>query len=300
MSEPRRSSGLALDARGLAFGDAVAADEAVLGFHEHFDAWRPGVWLEVAGPGWRVPVDDGYREVRAALRARFPDRPFTSDWASSGRFAGLVLGRAPGPAWAALVGVVGVVVIATGVLAGPVAAVVAAVGWSWPLARARAAVWVLPAGVRVGPAWAPLVGWHEVTEVRASRVPRGWLLRVIGAEGAVRLQVPESTWPALRARLRRLGGLVPQEVPVDLDERYAALRTLAVGAPWGALVAVLAVGLVAPDPWAVWTLGGLLAATLAFVGAAIEARIDGWRLGGIFWMCVAYGTALLALLLSLL
>ncbi|MCB9663491.1 MAG: hypothetical protein H6732_05245 [Alphaproteobacteria bacterium] len=284
---------------GLGFGPAEVDDAGVRGFHEHFDPWRAQVWLEVAGPGWRVPAEDGYREVRAALRARYPDRPFTSDWSGTGRFPGLVLGLPPGPAWTVLLAIVGAVVLVTGAVAGPVAGVLAGLGWTWPLARARAAVWVLPEGVRVGPAWAPLRGWHEVEALRVGRARRGVVLRVLGTHGAVRVPLPAATWPAVRARLRRLGGLVPQEVPVDLDERYGRFRAAAVGAPWGVLGAVLVAGALSPDPWGVWSVGGLVAAAVGFVGAAVEARLDGWRLGGIFWMTVAYGAALLALLLAM-
>lgn len=283
----------------LQHGDAEVRDAEVLGFHEHFDPWRARVVLEVVGPGWRIPVDDAYAPIRTSLRRRFADRPFTADWALSGRFAGLVLGGPPAP-WTAVAFTVALgAALVCGALGGPVVGVVVAIGLGFALSRVRSGVVVRPTGLSVGPAWAPEVPWHEVDRVVYDIGARSVLLRAWTPYGVSVARLPVSSWPACRARIRRLGGLVPERrTHVDLEERYRAARGLAVAAPWAVLAVGTVVGALSPQPFLVWTWTGLAASGAAFVGAAVEARISGWRTGGIFWMTAAYAVVLIAVLLA--
>lgn len=303
---------LGLSDAGLTRGDASVDDAGVLGFHEHFDPWRARVWLEVAGPGWRVPVDlpsdrrgdaarapsDGYRDLRRALRTRYGDRPFTADWTASGRFDALVLGLPPAPAMLVAVVLVVAVVTLTGIVAGPAVAVASVGGWVWGVGRLRAAVVVRPDGVIVGPAWTPLTPWHEVGRITVTEGRRGVRLRVWTDDGLLVATVPAALWPACRARLRRLGGLVPEVADVDTAERYLRWRALAAGGPWGVLAGALLAGAASGAPFVVWTYGGLAAAAAGFVGAAVEAWLTGWRNGGVFWMTAAWAVVLVGLTLA--
>jgi hypothetical protein len=289
---------LALVEGGLVHAGRRVDDLDVRGFHERFDPWRARVWLEVAGPGWSVPIDEGYADLRRSLRTRFRDRPYTADWSREGAFPALVLGGAPAPWFVAACVVVLATVVAAGVGLGPWAGVIAALAWAWPLGRVRPAIVVSPTGLRLGPAWVAEVPWHEIEAVRVTVSGRAVRLRAVTPHGVAHARVPRATWPACRARLRRLGGLVPEEVEVDTDERYAAWRAWAVGLPWGVLAGVLIGGALAPSPFLVWAWGGLAAAGLGFVGAAVEARLQGWRAGGIVWMTAAYALLLAGLILA--
>lgn len=274
-------------------GRAVPADD-VLGFHERFDPWRGAVWLEIAGPGLRVRVEEGYGDVRARLRRRFPRLPYTADWAPTGRFPALVLGGPPAPWTALVVGVAAAVTAAVGALAGPGAGLLAALGLVWPVGRLHAALQVDAVGLRAGPVWAPVLGWHEIHEVRAKVEGRRTRLFVAHEGGVAELQVATAVLPAVRARVERLGALPLVPGGLDLDLRYRAMRPAALGLPWGVLGAVLVAAPWFDDPWKALARGLLVAAATGMVGAAVEARLSGWRTGGIFWMTVAWGALLAA------
>lgn len=292
------TGGLRVTASGLDGSGHVWPAAALLGFHEHFDAWRGVVWLQVAGPDLWVRADDTYGALRAQLRQRFPELPFTSDWARTGRFEGLVAGGAPAPWWAFAVLVTGAVVAVSGAIGGVFWGVVAAACWLVPLARLRAGLEVHAVGLRAGPLWAPLVAWHEVDAVVAQPLGAGMDVRVLSRRGVGRVHVPLAVWPAVQARLWRLGGVRVQRSPVTLDERYVGWRAAARGAPWGVLAGTVVGALVVPQGWTVVALGGLAAGAVGFVGGAVEARLDGWRTGGILWMTLAYATVLLAWVLA--
>lgn len=274
--------------------------EEILGFHERYDAWRGRVWLHVAGPDVSVRVGEGYGALRAALRARHPRLPFTSDWGATGRFQGLVLGAPGAPLTVGLTGVALAACAVAGAVLGTWAGALVGLGLVWPLGRLRTAVLVRREGIAAGPAWAPWIGWHEVSEVRVS--PRGRRVRVwVAHQGGVStVDLPAAVVPALRARLRRLGALPLVEGSFHLDLRYLSWRPLAAGAPWGVLLAVCLLAPLAADPWLALSRGLLVAAAVGMVGAAVEARLAGWRTGGVFWMTAAWAAALVAMALGLL
>lgn len=264
----------------------------VTGFVERFSPWTGRAWLVVLGPGWEIPLDAGYGPVRRALREALPDRPFDADWAD-GRFPPAPLGLPSGLVFAGAALVVlslsMAVVLRLGL--GPGVGVILA--GLWPLGRLRVAVAVRREGLRVGPPWAPVIPWHEVGGVcvqRAGRSARVWLR---GSRVAGRARVPAVLLPALRARLRRLGGMELEESVPTLDDRYAAALGPVTGIPWGLLVAT-AVGLVVlPNhAWTVLTAGVLASLGTAMLAAAVEARATGWGAGA-----VLYGTAMYALVL---
>lgn len=291
-----------VDGAGLVWGDVVAPAASVLGFHESYDPWASRVVLHVVGPDWAVPVDDAVRDaygpVRAALRAAFPDRPFTSDWGETGRMPGLVLGGAPAPWFAALCLLVAAGSAGVAATLGPGAGLLFALGWWWPLGRLRPGAEIDGVGLRFGAAWVPRASWHEVVDVSVEPAGRrGVRLRARTADGLQEVVVPSVLLPALRARLWRLGGLrLRTDVPA-LDLAYARWRAAARGVPWGLLAAACLAVPFSPAPFRVLALGALASAAAGFVGAAVEARVSGWRNGGIVWMTLAWATCLLTLFL---
>lgn len=278
--------------------DQVPAD-GVLGFHERFDPWRARVVLEVDGPGWSIPADEGYGSLRHALRRTFPDRPFTADWSLQGLFPGLVGGRAPAPMWAFGVALALLTVWGLTLVAGPWMGALLAVGMWWPLGRARASATVDPVGLRLGPAWSPRVPWHEVQAVGAEVLREG-VVRVVARSrhGVQEMELPEGLLPPLRARVHRLGGLTVGQVPARLDAMYLRWLGAARGGPWVLLLLGLGWAALAPEPFGVLTATVILSTAAALVGAAVEARVAGWRNGGIVWMTGAWGVLLLGALLA--
>jgi len=284
---------------GLRLGTREAASSEVLGFHERFDPWRGRVVLDVDGPGWSIPVDEDYGALRSRLRTRFPDRPFTADWSLQGLFPGLVAGRAPAPMWAFSVAVALGLSWLTALVLGPWVAGVLALGMWWPLGRARASATVDAVGLRLGPSWAPRVPWHEVEAVGAEAVGSG-AVRVVArsADGIQEVVLPAILLAPLRARLMRLGGLAVGAVPARLDGMYLRWLAVARGAPWGLLAAGLLAATWFDAPFVVLTITVVLSTAAALVGAAVQARVAGWRNGGIVWMTAAWGVLLLGALLA--
>lgn len=275
----------------LIWGGRTAPLDAVEGFTERFDPWTGRAWLHVRGPGWRVPIEAGYGRTRAMLRDAFPDRPFDADW-DDGRFPACPGGL---PVDLATAGAAGVALVAACTAAwwmGAAAGAAVVVAASWPLARLRDAVVVRRAGFRAGPAWAPLVPWHELSAVcwrREGRRARVWAR---GARGGGSATIPVALLPALRARVRRLGALAVTEASPDLDDRYARWLDAASGAPWGLLLATIALAMAAHEPWPVLAGGFLVVAGASAVAAAIEARATGWGAGAVLWSTAVYATVL--------
>ena len=137
------------------------------------------------------------------------------------------------------------VLVAAAALAGSaVGAVGGAVFGGWLVARWLDGVEVTARGVRVGPPWALIVPWHAVRGlgfVRVNRAVEVWVATDRGV--ATTGTVPPVLVPAVRARIRRLGGLALTEGTGGpggvLDLRYARWQPAAAGIPWGVGLGVL-------------------------------------------------------------
>ncbi len=294
MADVPRVTGLPHVAAGTVhWGVREAPVRSVTGFAERYGTWTGRAWLEVLGPRWRVPIDRGYSEVRCTLRAELPDRPWVSDW-SEGRFPAAPWGLPSDPLTVLAVTVVAISAIGVAAVAGPWGAGAVVLGASWPLVRLRDGVRVHRLGVRVGPVWAGRVGWHDIERVHlVSGRGRGVVVVVHSRFGMAGATVPAILVPALRARMRRLGGLDLLQGPGDrLDTRYARLRALAVGAPWGVGLTTCAGVWFTPRPWDALAVGLGVTAAVALLGAAIQARATGWGAGAVLWLTVLYGALL--------
>ena len=268
------------------------------GFVERYDAWTGRAWVDVLGPEPRqIPIDGRYGSVRAALRERFPDRPFTSEWAT-GRFPASPLGLPLNPvllaAWATAVS--GCIV--AGALGGPVAAGAMGVAFAWPLLRLLDGIVVSRRGIRAGPPWAGCVAWHDVDRVTVRRGGRGVQVWVWSANGATSGTVPRALVPALRARVRRLGGVSMTDEPGGLDLSYAAWQPALNGAPWGLLLGTSVAALATPWPFELLIAGWLATAGVALLAAAVQARATGWGTGSVMWLTMLYAVVLVALSLG--
>lgn len=291
--------GLSWDGETLGWEGRRAAAQSVSGFMERYSPWTGRAWLEVQGPGWRIPVGEGYGELRASLRQWLPDRPMRSQW-SEGRFPSAALGLPPGltlALGAALVGVGGGVVAWTLGVAGGLVVVLAG---TWLLARLRDGAVLTSSGLRLGPPWSAGVPWFEVQRLSyrvVGRRARVWARTRRGGAGVATL--PAVLLPALRARARRLGEVELTADQEGLDATYERWRQPAAGMPWGLLLGTAVACPLTPEPWSTLT-GGLLAvAATALLGAAVEARATGWHFGGVFWVTCAYAVVLVAVALGL-
>ncbi len=263
------------------------------GFVERHSSWTGRAWLEIDGPGARVPVGPGYAAERRRLQAAFPLRPWTADW-SDGTFP-----PAPGgvPAYPALLAS-GVALAAAVVAAGRAGvgpAVAVAVAGLWPALRLLDHASITPAGIRLGPPWALRVGWGEVERVGLHVADGRARLWAITRYGGGVVDVPPVLAPAVRARLRRRSGLPVESTDGGLDLRYARWRPAAAGIPLGALAGALVGAPLAADPFGVLFVGGLVAAALGALDGAVTARATGWGVGAVAWSTVAFGVALAAL-----
>ena len=278
--------------------DGVSAHrDDIRGFAEHYSVWTGAAWLEVAGPGWRIAMGDGYAADRALVREHLADRPFTSDWAA-GRFPAAPFGLPAGAALGAGLGLVLAAGMAGAWVAGPAAGVVLVLAAAWPLGRLRDALVLGERGVRLGPPWAPRVPWKEVDAVRFRRGRRSSRIWIRTRRGGAVATVPTVLLPAVRARLWRLAGLRLEEGTEGLDERYDRWRGPASGIPWGVLAGTAAVAWVTPVPWTALTAGLLVMAATTLLGAAVEARATGWGAGTVLWSTLAYAVVLAAISLG--
>ncbi|MBT3222382.1 MAG: hypothetical protein HN348_25190, partial [Proteobacteria bacterium] len=167
---------LSREGDSLRWGDLVVPFAEVRGFHERFNTWTGRAHTEVVGPGWKLPIGEGYGPNRSRLRQWFPDAPFKSEWAD-GRFPAMALGVPSSTLM--LVGVVFAAIMSVFVAAtiGFAAGGLVVLAALWPLVRFRDAVVVKRGGVRVGPVWAPTIGWHEIKGISVTlgkRRARGW------------------------------------------------------------------------------------------------------------------------------
>jgi hypothetical protein len=246
----------------------------------------------VLGPAPRsIRIGDGYAEVRRRLRTRWSGRPLQSDW-GSGRFPPAPFGGPVVPVVAAgVVGLVALVVAVGWAASAAPAAVIAAFG-AWRIARWLDGVQITRRGIQVGPPWSLVVPWHDVQVVGVVRVGRETRIWMRGTRGASSGSIPAVLLPAVRARIRRQGGLRLDPSDGGLDQRYAQWRAAAAGIPWGVGLGTLVAAPLFGDPWAVIGAGGVGTLALALFGAAVEARATGWGTGAIGWLTVLYGLVL--------
>jgi hypothetical protein len=281
--------------------DAAVDGLEPYGFHERYSPWTGRAWLEIvveAGDSTRVartiPIDARYGALRAALRSRFPDRPYDAAW-SDGAFPAAPLGF---PVDAT------VLLLCLGLITGLFAAVswhplaMLLAGFAYPIVRFRDSMSLTDAGVRAGPAWAPVTPWHEVS--RVVLIQSGWTQRVyvVGRHGAATATVPRVLIPALRARLRRLSGLPLDTDPRWLDLTYAIWQAAAPAVAWGTLVGTLLIAPATSDPWRVVLAGGLAFAALGLLSASVAARVSGWGTGAIACAVGAYAVVLSAIAIA--
>jgi hypothetical protein len=267
-------------------------------FWERYSDWTGRAWLDIEGEGGRrltrQVIGPGYGELRKTLTQRFPGRPWQADWAD-GHFPAAPFGAPLGLVMLLALAAWMAVLVGAGLWGGGGPALVVAAVGVWPLARWLDGVSVLSDGIRVGPPWALVVPWHEVQRVgvhRVGREVRVWMVHRLGAASG---SVPAPLLPALRAQLRRRGGLVLERSSGGLDVRYALWRPAAAGLPWGVVAGTVAGAPLSADPWQTLLAGGLVAAGLTLLGAAVEARATGWGMGAVGWL-----TLLHAMLLGLL
>ena len=281
------------DGTTLRAGHLVAEGALVRGFQERFGRFTGRAWLDVVGTGWRLPIGSGYGALRRQLRQAFPSVPFESDW-TDGHFPGLPGGIPPDLAF--LMGSVGaLMIVVPGVfVAGPMAGGALLLAVSWPLSRLRDAIVVRPNGVRIGPPWAPLATWYEVSALRCAVRGRSSRVWVVAGNASAAVTVPTVLIPALRARVWRLGGLELKEGVEDLDQRYEQWRGPAAGIPWGVLVGTVLVAGWLPEPWTALVAGLLTVAATTMLGAAVEARATGWGTGAVLWLTGVYAVVLAA------
>lgn len=280
----------------------VGVDD-VEGFHERWSTWTGRGFTEVVATAdaarrqtrvvGRIGWGDGYGDVRRALRAAFPKRPFDADW-SDGAIPAAPLG---GPVDAVTLAFGAAVTLGAGAASfafGPLAGAVIAIAGLWPVVRLRDRIEVREEGLRIGPPWAASTPWARVESVRFRRVGRAAEVWSRTRDGSGRATVPLALLPALRGRLERVGGIVLSEATFDLDDRYARWRGPAAGIPWGMLVGTLVCAAILPDPWRVLLAGGLAALALGLLGAAVEARATGWGFGGVAFTTACYAVVLVA------
>lgn len=265
--------------------------------HERFDPWTGQARLVLRGTGWKLPIEPGYGEARARLRRWLPDVPFQSDW-MDGRFPGMPMGLPPSMALA-----LGLTVAAT---LGTVCAV--QLGWwaglavallaVWPLGRLRDGWVVRTDGIRGGPPWAPVVPWYEIDAVVVNVVGRRAWLFTRGRGGGQATSIPTVLLPALRARVRRLGGLELVEGDEGLDDRYLRWRAPAVGIPWGVGLGTVLGAWWTPLPWTTLVVGALVMSGTALLGLMVTLRSRGWGFGSVVAGTLLYALLLLAIALA--
>ena len=260
-------SDLSLQDGTLQWGAQSAPVDQIQGFAERYGPWTGRAWLEVRGPGWRIPFDSAYARRRRDLRRWFPDRPFASDW-MDGRFPSApVLGPAGGRHSRARSSSLS----ASQQRSPHSSAGSRACSW-WrspcgPLGRLRDRLHVSKGGLRAGPAWSTQVDWFDVKEVRVHRGPRrSWGLRArrggggVGADG-VAAGAARATEAARWAGAGR-GGAGAGVTPICAG----GLRSWACRG--GVAAGALAVAFFTPTPWT-W----LAVGALTMMGATLLAAM---------------------------
>ena len=275
----------------LHWSDRSTPLESVTSLVERFEPWTGRAWLQVCGPDWQVPIDQHYGANRRNLRLWCSSLPFRSDW-SDGDFP-----SAPGglpPALATLAVICGFTSSAAALAVTEhswSAGVLLAVG-ALVLARVRDRARVSRSGLRIGPAWAPMLLWSEIEAVewqRHGRTVHVWARSPYGSAAAT---LPLVLLPALVARIARVGRVPVREAIPSSGARYERWLAPATGAPWGVLLGAALITPMAPTPWLPLFLGLTIAGGLAMLGAAIHARATGWGMGAVFWLMLLYSCLL--------
>ncbi|MFT7519534.1 MAG: hypothetical protein ACI9MC_001676 [Kiritimatiellia bacterium] len=284
---------LALTQDTLFWGERSVPADRVLGFSERFGVWTGRAWLEVHGPGWKIPIDDQYGTQRSSLRGWFPDRPFASDW-MDGRFPSAPALLPPAVGLVCVVALVVGMALVVASQVGWLAALIVVLMSVWPIGRLRDRVHIAKNGVCAGPPWATQMPWFDVQTVRVCRRGRRSWVHLMGPAGGSAAWVPTSLLPAVRARLKRLGGLEIVDEEPGLDDAYLRWRAPMLGVPWGVGAGTLLVAFFTPSPWAVLVVGALLMAGSAALALMISWRGRGWGFGGVLAGTLLYGVGLLA------
>lgn len=281
------------DGDALVWEGRRAALDTVTALHEGFSGLTGQAALHLHGPGWALPIDADYGENRARLRRWLADLPFTSDW-MDGRFPAIPAGLPPDAALALGVSVATGVCLILAWQLGWMVGLAGALLAVWPLGRLRDAWLVRPEGLRGGPPWAPVIPWYDIDAVHIRHGRRRAWVWTRGHRGGQRCAVPLALVPALRARIRRLGGLDLVDAPEDLDDRYLRWRAPAVGIPWGVGAGAVLVAFLTPSPWTALVMGALTMTGMALLGLMVTTRSRGWGFGGVLAGTLLYGLVLLA------
>ncbi len=264
---------------------------------ERYSSWTGRAWLEGADPGARVPLGPGYGARRERLKEEAPFRPWASDW-SDGTFEPAPFGLPLYPVLAVgFLLAVGLVAAGTWAAGAP-GALAAGVCSAWPLLRLLDHASFTGAGIRLGPPWAARVAWTDVDRVGLESSGGRATVWVITRFGGAAVDVPPVLAPAVRARIRRLGGAPAEKVGGGLDLRYARWRPAAVGIPVGLTAGTLLAAGFTPEPFTVLFVGGLVVLALGALEAAVAARATGWGAGAVAWSTVVYAIVLAALALG--
>lgn len=265
---------------------------------ERYDRWTGRAFLEVRGPGWRIPMRPGYGQVRASLRRQLPDVPFTSDW-MDGRFPAAPSGLPGDLALSVAILAAGACALGVAWQLGWMAGLAVALVSLWPIGRLRDAWVVRPEGVRAGPPWARVVPWYDIDEIQVVRRGRRAWLWTRGKGGGQVAAIPHALLPAVRARVRRLGGLDLLEGEEGLEDRYLRWRAPAVGIPWGIAAGTALAAWWTPSPWWVLCIGAMAMAATGLLGLVVVFRSEGWGFGSVLMGTLLYALVLLAISLGL-
>ena len=269
--------------------DRPVAPEGVHGFEEHFEGSSGRLLLRVRGADIEHVAGPGYGALRRDLRRGFPDRPFVSAWSDGGFPAGR-FGRRR---W--------IVVVLGMISAGVVAAVAWVAPWwggalglllGWGLVQLVPRVRVHRRGMAVGAPWSPVVPWHDVRDVCFEEVEGVARVAVGSTRGWAEGEIPSVLLPALRGRVRRLGGVALQPMPEGIERGYQRWRAAGWGGAWGLGLGAGAAVLASPLPWGLVPHAAWLTVVGALLGLAVETRASGWGTGAALLLSGLYAVVL--------
>lgn len=284
---------LEIEGEHLRAGEQRVPLASVTGLEERYGRWTGRAWLRLAGTSLRIPMERGYGAIRSELRDALGDRPFSSDW-SDGRFPGAPGGLPPDLVLGLGLVVLGSFGLTVGLQLGAWLGLAVVLLGVWPIGRLRDAWVVRPEGLRGGPPWSALVPWYDIEQICVRVGKRRSLIWTRGRGPAQAASLPTVLLPALRARVRRLGGMELIEITdQSLDDRYARWHAPAVGFPWGVGAGSLAVAWFTPTPWTSLVAGAAAMIATGLLGAVVVFRAGGWGTGGVIAGTLFYGFLLL-------
>jgi hypothetical protein len=270
---------------------------SIRGFAERYDLLTGRGWLHVEGTTHRIPMDEAYGNIRAALRQVAPDQPFTSDW-MDGRFPGQPLGLPQGLVWMIAIVIAGGAAWSAGQTLGIMAGLALVLAAAWPLGRLRDGWVVRPEGIRGGPPWAPIVPWFDVDSIHVVHGRRRVWVYTRGQSGGHLASLPRVLLPAFRARVRRLGGLELQDGEPGTEDQYLRWRAPAFGIPWGIGFGTLVAAPLTPLPWTSLVAGASAMTATALLGMMVAFRAGGWGTGSVAAGTLLYAFVVLVLSLA--